>query len=748
MRLTLELAKKYVSYRERFLSGSNGLYLGFPSSNNSDNCQDNSGHMYGSDPCQDNAGRQYNKNDYVPFMITTGDGSIKTGAYLLASELVVQPTANPLELENSSIKELHFGDNTVYSSVALVNFVAEYAVTGLPSSLELALNILKSFQRLGSIQRGYREKGSSPYGFVLRADSHDWSDPNENICTFNNGTGPASDWLAPSFDQYAAILACFRFVKTLVEEIPADLKHIDLRNEFLDIISERTRRIIDYLAFQTTYMIRWEAGGKVRQPPDDRGPYCHAAAYPFARIAAKILIGNSSDYGNFLGELDLAIIRDITELLIEQMVKGLHKISDFLRDYFVEYSQDVIMTGEWELISKFFDLVADVLDAFDKQVLGPVTQHIIDPIISQIRQWGGNPATVAVNEFLSQQFYDLFVAGVLLDISDGPFFEDSELRLSLRRLLEWIGHVDIPDSIPIDLQFDFEPKKPSWWNEDIFGKWPTPKWHFPVAKFEIPMSRLFDVTIPIPLTGLLRTLASLVQGKPYLRFLAYNLLVSSETINEVPNVDARGVAVKYDNAWFMALAHRFCGVGIGEPGVKEILNILESAPDTFPKASGAGHWNQDFRWIRTVQDKDSPTIYSGLDFMAPLMVACSNPVDIMANRDILVDALSSKIQEEYTMGPFRLPFQGPIKGKKIFERHEGGTQSDKIVEIAVVFDRAVGNAKMVITIPKLAGGTEDVSFDQRDNCSKVVAAPLTNFGIEIKEASSDAKGYILISTGE
>ena len=198
----------------------------------------------------------------------------------------------------------------------------------------------------------------------------------------------------------------------------------------------------------------------------------------------------------------------------------------------------------------------------------------------------------------------------------------------------------------------------------------------------------------------------------------------------------------------MALAHRFAGVNINEPGVKQTLNILESAPDTFPKGRGAGQWNQDFRWIRDIEDKDTPALYSGLDFMAPLMVAGATPDSVASNRTYLLDALAPKTDEVTSMGPFILPFQGPITGKDVFTPKAGGTQPETTVYDAVVFDRQVGTDSVVVTIPTLDGGTEDVTFTQGDRCSKLIAAPLTAFGVKIKSASASARGNLLISTSD
>ena len=73
---------------------------------------------------------------------------------------------------------------------------------------------------------------------------------------------------------------------------------------------------------------------------------------------------------------------------------------------------------------------------------------------------------------------------------------------------------------------------------------------------------------------------------------------------------------------------------------------------------------------------------------------------------------------------------------------------DTTIYIAVIFDRPVGNNTVVLTIPTLTGGTEDVPFKQEERCSQLIAAPLTDFGIVIKDAPAAAKGNIVISTSD
>ena len=121
MRLTKELAEKYIAYRERYFSGSLGEYRGYsvdPASNSSDDL----------DPCTNGDNRRYTADNYVPFMITNGDPRTDIGTFLNMDRIKVDDGDN---LELSDVNYLYFGDNTLYASIAMVNFAAEYAISNL-----------------------------------------------------------------------------------------------------------------------------------------------------------------------------------------------------------------------------------------------------------------------------------------------------------------------------------------------------------------------------------------------------------------------------------------------------------------------------------------------------------------------------------------------------------------------------------------------------------------------------------------
>src|SRR5262249_16884399 len=208
-------------------------------------------------------------------------------------------------------------------------------------------------------------------------------------------------------------------------------------------------------------------------------------------------------------------------------------------------------------------------DLFDHYVIVPIKQYILDPIITAFQTWTGHPVTGPISDLLSQEFFNVFIAGVLLDTSDKPLFEDSVLYLSLTEILNWMGNVSLPNNIPVGIPaVDIAPPKPGWWNETILGPWPAPHWHLaPVTAFDIPLQSLLDLKISLPLSGLFRKLAALAKPKAYLKLHAYNLLAAANLFGTVPDTDARVLAFKYDNSWYMALAHRFLNVAESDTGV-------------------------------------------------------------------------------------------------------------------------------------------------------------------------------------
>lgn len=728
MKITQDLADKYARYRERYLSGSGGSYQGLK------NLDANL------------AGQRYRRNVAAPFTIVTDAPGADKGTFLHCDMAVdTNVSAAPEEWERAPISDLAFGDNTLFSAIALVNFVAEYSVVGLPESLEIALGFAKSFQRLSSHHRGFGETGSPPYGFCLRADTADWDDKNENFTTYNDGDSATAHQLAPSLDQYAGLLCGMCFAYEILKSAPHDEAHAATRQALISVLEERTRTVARFIAFKTLYAIRWEAGGEIQRPKDDRGPYCLAAAYPFARIAGRVLEGDAGEFGQYHGDLVFALIRDLPNILINAACDKLKGgLEGLLKDDLEKKVKNIIGDIAWDAINKLMDARARVDQAFQEYVLQPITERLIEPVLQALKEWNGVPGTEAMNLFLSQAIFDLFATGTLLDTSDQPF-EDSVIDMSIEQILEMVGHVDIPDSIPIDLSFEFAPSKPSWW----IWNWDAPKWPVHIASFEIPLGSILSLSIPIPMSRFLRqTIALASTDHVYMQFMVYNMISAAELFDSLPDFDAIALANRYDNAWYMAIAHRFHGAPLTDSRVAGVLQMLETAPDGFPKSHGVGDWNQDFRWNREQQGKNEDTkrIYSGLDLMAPLMLAASHEADRAANREALLNALSRNNNEgEDVMGPFRLPFQGPITSKQIVELTPGAVGSRQTAYIGVVFDRAIGSAKVNLMIPQLNGGQIECEFSQEDGCSKLIAIPMTSKGIVIKTATPNARGVVVFS---
>jgi hypothetical protein len=731
MKLTPELARKYAAYRGRYLGGSRGVYKG------------------ATDGCAEFA-RVYKKDRPVPFMVIGVDAATRVGSFLNADRIPLVPLPGR-DFEDCDIASVFSGDNLVYSSIAMLCFVSEYAIGQLKSSLDLAKGIADSWVRLGSYQRGYLENGDAPFGFLLRADSADSPDANENICNFEDGEGSAAATLCPSCDQYATLLPCIKLARDVLKEMDARVPaaHRPTYDALLDTLDELVDRIVDYVAKTAGYAIRWEApSGTINMPPDDRGPYCHYAAYPFARIAAAVLRDDANDYPDFIGALTLSVVRDLVDVLVDQIGEACREaIPNFLREKFSHDIENV--TDNFDLLAELFNIAGKIIDLFHDHVLTPILDFIVDPIKDVLGHWDGDPVG-PIDSVLAQILFDLFVTGTLLDTSDAALFDDMFIRLPLRQVLNLIGPVNIPGSLHVGIDIELTPPEPSWWHSPPMPEYDPPSFQITLADFSIDVAGLLDnCIIPIPATGLLRKLAAVARGKAYLKHHAYLMMSGGDLFGQIGNAGAAGLAYKHDNAWFMALAHRFHGAPMASREVAATLKILESAPEAGPRSQNSGHWNEDFRWIRDVgEDSSDAKIFGGMDLMAPLMVACSLPADLADNKDTLLDALMGSPPDEGGTDVFRLPFIGGITNQPLIELKAGGMQGEKTIYISVVFDRPAGNDEVVLTIPAPGGGTQDVTFTNSTQTTKLVVALLEESGVVIKSASANAKGYIAVRSDD
>jgi hypothetical protein len=234
----------------------------------------------------------------------------------------------------------------------------------------------------------------------------------------------------------------------------------------------------------------------VLQPNDERGPYCHHIAYPVARIAARALTPDHdpAKFGQFLGNLSFALIKDITIVLNQLIAQALrNSIPKFIKDRFVSFAKDTLIGQVWNDIADLINIAGKIEEFFNDKVLNPVLTRIVEPLVQKLSAWNGNPVTQAVNEFLARRTFELYSVGCLLDTSDDrrspPRFGD--LTLSLPQLLGLIGQVNLPDRFEINADLNFEAlDPPSWWKSPPLPSWDPLRWSFHVGVFSFSLSGL------------------------------------------------------------------------------------------------------------------------------------------------------------------------------------------------------------------------------------------------------------------
>ena len=141
------------------------------------------------------------------------------------------------------------------------------------------------------------------------------------------------------------------------------------------------------------------------QPNDERGPYCHHIAYPVARIAARALTPDHdpAKFGQFLGNLSFALIKDITIVLNQLIAQALRdSIPKFIKDRFVSFAKDTLIGQVWNDIADLINIAGKIEEFFNDKVLNPVLTRIVEPLVQKLSAWNGNPVTQAVNEFLAE----------------------------------------------------------------------------------------------------------------------------------------------------------------------------------------------------------------------------------------------------------------------------------------------------------------------------------------------------------
>jgi hypothetical protein len=746
MLLTKELAEKYASYRTRYLFGTGGGYA--PRADIPTDCLGGAA-----------------KGQPVPFL-SFGDGDPSArGTFLNADKLFASGDLPP---EVAEIEEINRGDNIIYVSYALLNFVAEYAITGQGESLAISQNIITSLVRLGTYHQGLNEETppGGPHGWMLRHDSPDVA-KEENICTWLGNPDDARD-LEPSYDQYCALLSCLRLARRLLADVPRQADHEPARNAFELGCDERIKTVSNFLARCFWLIVSPAANGEPRMA--SRGAFCVQAAYPFARIAADTSGKPAKDY--FIGfslsrrfglpDTDpLAQIRTrLTDALTTDMPN--RAVQVVLENLLTTHVLDKVIGGKLDEVAKFLEGVDKVREQVSGKLRGiqQATKPVDDlakSLISAIAAWAGGLEAEAAMQ-VCRLIHHYYSKWMLQNVQDA-------LSLKLGEFLTLIG-VPRPDSI--GFEFDFVIKfevggAPSWWPKI----WEWDGWSESFSQkvsVTIGLGPLWDLPCPVNLLDLIGLIASGVGGagvsnKPDLRMLLFLSCTASNTFADTPFViDPVATSARERNSLMMALSYRYYYerfVGDVNASARDrfvsVMGELAAAPDhNADSPPAASPWDQNFRWMRARDSGDAGRqLYSGVDFMLPLMLAASSPEFIGRNRKTLVDAMSAKFDQEDSMGLFRLPFQGPYaEAKTVFTPYVEGTSHDNTMYLGVVFERGRGPGKVVITYKDLNGNEQTIREPFLESePARLVAVPMSTASgrAEIKmQVTTACKGYLLV----
>jgi hypothetical protein len=739
VRLTKEQAEKYVAYRTRYLFGTGGPYKGPDFSGN----------------CSASGVVFQQQNQPVSFLRHIGKTPLTDGgSFLNVDQLKITDSSQP---DGSSINEIHHSDSLIYASYAALCFASEYSITRQEKPLQLCVSIVKAFQRLGTYQQGFGEKTPSgkPHGFMLRADSPDDATGNDknkdNFCVWDDDPDNARN-LEPSYDQYCAVLSNLRLIQVVLSQTPTVSGHEALRHELEVRLAERVRWSTLFLAgaFWTILFINRDSEFRTA----DRGAYCIHAAYPFAKIAVLTVHGELTDYfqtGFSLKAItDFPDTADLSELGrafsdgVANTLPG--RIVGYLLDQLTDFVFKNVIGGLLDEVihmiggeEKVRNLVKEVLKAI-AYVIDKINR-LATELVDAIAQWTGLASGVAcipLSMFL-HRYYSKFMLGSLPD----------GIGMRLEDFLALFG-IPVPSNphfvFPFKIKFEFN---------DFGVHWER---SFPERNINISFDDLWKIPIPIDLLdplGLLVTgIATRLEKKPDLQMLIFLNNAAAHTFDE-NGINPVDTSVELQNCLMMALTYRFFPLFFTDGNANllrfhRVMEMLDSAPITFPH-DAAAPWNQNFRWMRGINpNADTPTtIYAGMDYMLPLMLAASHPADHNHNQLQLLEALAVHFKEEDIMGPFKLPFQGSYSGrKKVFEPKAAGTQNDTIIYLGVAFDRGRGDDGHVQVFYKnLQGAEENEKFSPNDP-AKLIAVPLLKDFIIEAEITTSLSGYFLIQTSD
>jgi hypothetical protein len=751
MKISKQLAEKYVSYRSRYLNGSDGLY-----SKESSICSDFSNVT------------PLRNGQHVSFLSRNESSASEIGSFLhLDKAGITESGVDASSLESGDINSVSYGDNLIYCSFAAMNFAAEYRITQQLEPLLILLNIIRSFQRLGSYQSGLNEPLGEFYGYMLRSDSPD-TEAEENICVWLKDHEKARN-LEPSYDQYCGLISSLRIIQIILNEAPQKVEHLGVLKEIDAAIKERVVKSILYLG-KSFWTILWMNSDGMPQIAK-RGPFCLHAAYPFAKVASFVAGNNFADY--FLGDFPFASLPTINEsselntlkiATTEGMIKEFPvKMNGFLMKVLID---DVMENALGDALNEVAHMVGGgniLRDKIEEQInsilhIKEVINGLIKIVLNKIISWSGIASGIAAIPFsiFLHRYYSKFM---LQRLEDNIF-------MTFGDMLALMG-IEKPENPTFNLDFSISfstPEAPDWWPRDPFPPhdpigWKKWEREYSISKkLEIPLDPIWAIPVPIGILDPLGVLVSSVAGgldqKPDLQMLVFICNVAADTFKE-NLINPVSTSFELQNAFMMALTYRvFPSFFEGEANhanltkFRNVMDRLNDAPSIFPKGRiEVVPWNQNFRWMRGEKSEDSNDIYSGLDFMLPLILACSKQSDLEYNRSVLLDCLSPVVKDLDQMSSFKLPFQGPKDNFNVVEPRPGGTTNGSKLFIGVVFERTRGEGEVQLTITNLNGNTEDLIFKQNDP-SRMIAIPFTDKPIIAKLINRYAKGYFIIDTSD
>ncbi|QDU76869.1 hypothetical protein Pan97_39260 [Bremerella volcania] len=773
MILSEKLARLYATYRQRLIDGPKGYFC----DSTLRSCSVPGG-------CNEFPTVEFQREGApVPFVRQATTDVTEPGAFLVADLLRVSNEPEGATEEERFVTGIRHADQTLYSSNLFLALVAEYVITYDDQTLELAECVLAMLRRLGTWQPGYKEERSnrcrprvgSTYGYMVRHDAFDGFE--ESFCEWKKDP-LSNDFRShePSYDQLGSLNNCGAFAWRILEEadVASDPRCPPDHHPRVDALQagiiERMTATHRYIATNCRYAMRRCDGAEV----DRQGGWCWMYAYPLARTQASARAGGSGNYRPFLEPFLYRFLFDFVENLITVILDGLIDTLPGLITKHVNLQRDI--QRELGEFGDFLDLVIRhfgyILEEILRAALNTLREAVRAFVRSDLARWlrdrlaelGNDPLSEALNDNLARALFRVFSRTTLVDPRN-ELDPDESLHwvLDLGKLLQDLGVVgELPRTIRF--QFQWELKTPpvviKVWNplcvcgtkvgchEEVeiapaqdFGTLDI-DWDIPA-----PWVLIFPNLAEFPVTAPLSLLGELVYSNvDAARFMIYHFFcanAASDTFGE-NRINPIRAAHRFDNAFFMALMHRFHGVA-ARGDVKRRLESLETAPEDYPKESAKRGWNQDFRWKRSKRDPGSEgSLYNGVDLMVASMVAAS--ADAPRNRDRLIDAIADarrEAEEEEQPGVIRLPFEGPYTDGTwvVWNRTAAHPRTPLL---GVEFSRRRPDGGISLRMTHTDNTTTDVDFSQGEPAKSVEVAPSVR-EITILSINIGTKGEILIT---